>query len=65
MIADHLIDIETWLKGADHMAVLGVSYARVLAEPDRQARRVAGFLAAPLDVDEMIRSVEPALCRQT
>lgn len=63
-LAEHLVDVETWLESAPHMRWCGVGYARVLAEPRREAERVARFLGAPVDVDAMARAVEPDLWRQ-
>lgn len=63
-LAEHLVDVETWLESAHHMRVCGVSYGRVLAEPRREAERIARFLGAALDLDAMARAVEPDLQRQ-
>ncbi len=63
-LAEHLVDVEAWLEGAPHMRWCGVGYARVLAEPRREAERVARFLDTPLDIDAMARAVEPDLWRQ-
>jgi hypothetical protein len=63
-LADHLVEIETWLEHARHMHVLGVSYERVLAEPAVQIERIVSFLGVGLDRDKMAAAVEPALRRQ-
>lgn len=62
-LAAHVAEIEAWLKGADHIDVLYASYNRVLADPGKQAERVAKFLGAPLDVAAMTACVEPSLYR--
>jgi hypothetical protein len=63
-LADHLVDVDSWLESAGHMRVCGVSHRRVLAEPRPQAERVARFLGVELDLDAMARAVEPHLWRQ-
>lgn len=64
MLAEHLVDLETWFESAPHVQRIGVNYERVLADPRREAARIAAFLGAPLDIDAMCRHVEPALQRQ-
>ena len=63
-LAEHVVDVEGWLDGAGHVRRLGVSYERVLADPRPQAERIAAFLGLHLDIDAMVRAVEPALQRQ-
>ncbi len=63
-LAEHLVDVEAWLEGAAHVRWCPVGYARVLADPRREAERMADFVGAPLDVDAMLRAVEPGLWRQ-
>ena len=64
LLAEHLVDIETWLDTSRHVRRLGVSYARVLAEPRVQSERITRFLERDLDFDAMARAVEPGLWRQ-
>lgn len=61
---EHLVELESWLQSARHMKVLGVSYERVLAQPDKEIERVLGFLELDLDATAMRRAVEPSLQRQ-
>ncbi len=61
---EHLVELESWLATARHMKVLGVSYERVLAQPDKEIERILGFLELDLDAAAMRRAVEPALQRQ-
>jgi hypothetical protein len=63
-LAEHIVEIETWLEGARHMRVLGVSYEHVLAQPASEIDRVLRFLELDLDAAAMIRAVEPPLQRQ-
>jgi hypothetical protein len=64
LLAEHLVDIDTWLATARHVRWLGVSYERVLAEPHAQAARIAQFLERDLDLEAMVASIEPGLRRQ-
>ena len=64
LLAEHLVDIETWLTAAGHVRRLGVSHARVLSEPRDQSERIARFLERDLDLDAMARAIEPGLWRQ-
>lgn len=63
-LGDHLVEIEAWLETAAHMQVLGVSYERVLADPEPQVQRIVRFLELDLDVPAMLRAIEPGLQRQ-
>lgn len=63
-LAEHLVEIDTWLQTARHMTVLGVSYERALVEPERQVRRVQQFLELDLDTAAMQRAIEPELQRR-
>lgn len=63
-LADHLVEIETWLETARHMKVLGVNFERVISEPEAQVARILGFLEMDLDASAMVRAIEPALRRQ-
>jgi len=63
-LAEHLVELDTWLESAGHVKLLGVSYEKVLADPAAQSARIAAFLERELDVDAMARAVEPALQRQ-
>jgi hypothetical protein len=64
LLAEHVVDIETWFEQAAHVQRCSVSYERVLADPAAHARRIADFLGVALDVDAMARAVEPELRRQ-
>lgn len=63
-LGDHLVEIEAWLETAAHMRVLGVSYERILADPEPQVQRIVRFLELDLDVPAMLRAIEPGLQRQ-
>ena len=63
-LAEHLAEVESWLDGKPHIRRLGVGHARVLADPRREAERMAAFLDVALDPDAMAGAVEPGLWRQ-
>ncbi len=63
-LAEHVVEVETWLETAGHMRVLAVGYERVLAHPEHEIDRVLRFLELPLDAAAMLRAVEPQLQRQ-
>lgn len=64
MYAEHLCEVRQWLRHRKNTRVLNVAYDRVLADPEGFARSVADFLAVPMDVAAMARTVDPALRRQ-
>lgn len=61
IFAAHVEEVEAFLRGRDDIEVLFVSYNRLVADPERQAKRVAEFLG--LDIGDMIRAVDPDLYR--
>lgn len=63
-LAEHIVELDSWLETAHHMRVLGVSYERVLAQPEIEIERIVRFLELELDRTAMLRAIEPALRRQ-
>jgi hypothetical protein len=61
---NHLSKVERWLRAQPHIEVLHCSYNDVLKDPAGQAKRVAEFLDAGLDVGLMAGAVDPSLYRQ-
>lgn len=59
----HLRQVREYLSRQDHLSVLYVNYNDVLADPGRQARRVARFLPHDLDANSMAAVVDPSLYR--
>jgi hypothetical protein len=59
----HLEKLHEWLGRQGHMAVLPVSYNKLLAEPAIEADRVNRFLDEKLDAEKMARVVDPSLYR--
>ena len=59
----HLDRLREWLGQQGYMAVLRVSYNRLLQQPDREAKRVSDFLGSRLDVESMTQAVDLSLYR--
>lgn len=62
--AAQLVRVQEWLKRADNVHVLPVSYAQVVDDPASTARRLAVFLGAPFDESAATAAVDPKLRRQ-
>ena len=60
----HLRDTERFLATRGNMAVLKIEHAKVLADPARQASRVAAFLGGGVKVELMAAQVEGSLHRE-
>ncbi|MBN1953942.1 MAG: sulfotransferase [Anaerolineae bacterium] len=60
----HLQQIETWLAEQPNIEVLYVSYNEIVEQPAEQLRRVNQFLGGALDLERMVKVVEPKLYRQ-
>lgn len=60
----HLAQVESWLAVQPNMSVLFIDHGRVMADPEKQARRVSDFLTHPLDVQAMAAVVDRTLYRQ-
>lgn len=54
---------EYFMKHSPSVEYLDVHYAKVLADPEGEARRIAAFLGADLDVRKMAAMVDPDLYR--
>jgi len=60
----HLREVDGWLRGKPHLAVLRVEHSAVLARPRQESERIASFLGRPMDVDAMAQQVEHSLYRE-
>jgi hypothetical protein len=59
----HLATVRSFLSSRSCFATLDVQYRDALAEPAREAVRIASFLGRDLDTANMQRAVEPQLYR--
>jgi len=62
--AGHIEQVEAWMRVADHVDVLFVSYNRMHSDGDKQISRVINFLQADLDGSKMAAVIDPSLYRQ-
>jgi hypothetical protein len=60
---EHLRRVRRLLRQDARFEALEVAYAEVVADPGAQARRIARFLALPLDVEAMAAAVDASLYR--
>ena len=60
----HLREIEAWIETQPHCSLLGVDYNALVESPRSVAETVRQFVAADLDVEAMVRCVDPALYRR-
>jgi hypothetical protein len=63
LFEQHLREVRALLRDDARFEALDVAYADVIADPAGEARRIARFLAAGLDVERMTAAVDPALYR--
>jgi hypothetical protein len=59
----HLERLHHWLRQQPNMTVLRVSYNDLVAHPRAQVERVSHFLGGTVDIDDMLRAVDPTLYR--
>lgn len=62
--AAHVEEVEAWMRQAEHVDVLFVSYNRMHGDAAKQIARIAGFLGCELDTGKMAEVVDPSLYRQ-
>ena len=63
LYARHMHDVARLIAARPCFQALDVEYAQVLADPRREAARVATFLERPLDIDAMAAAVDRRLYR--
>ena len=63
-LARHVEKVVRFVDAAEHLDVLHVQHAEVLASPRAAAERVARFVGRPLRVEAMAAAVDPQLFRQ-
>lgn len=59
----HIRQIEGWLVKQPHFEVIYINYNEVFSNPTDQAEAVNDFLGGSLNVENMVRVVNPALYR--
>jgi hypothetical protein len=59
----HLHRLGEWLPCQQNMAVLPINYNSLIDRPHEQAMRVRQFLGDGLDVETIVRAIDPALYR--
>lgn len=59
----HVSQVEKWLGEQPNMGVLYVHYSDILADPEKEARRINDFLGGDLQVERMAEVVDPDLYR--
>jgi hypothetical protein len=63
VFGEHLRRVRRLLREDARFVAIEVAYAAVIADPAGQARRIARFLALPLDVEAMAAAVDASLYR--
>src|SRR3989337_1101301 len=64
LFSKHLSEIEAWLSERKNFRTLYIHYDEVLKNPQETAEDIQKFLGRGLNIDNMIKSVDPALYRQ-
>jgi hypothetical protein len=59
----HVSQVESWLREQPNIQVLYEHYSDILADPEREARRINDFLGGRLQVERMAEAVDPDLYR--
>ena len=59
----HVSQVESWLREQPNIQVLYEHYSDILADPEKDARRIDDFLGGRLQVERMAEAVDPDLYR--
>lgn len=62
-IKDHLREVRAWLEERTDIAICRVGYRKLVSDPAGTAETVREFLTINLDVEAMVRQVDPSLYR--
>ena len=60
----HLNQVKLWLGNKSNVSVCPVEYHQLLRDPRRISETVQDFVKASLDIEAMVRQVDPSLYRQ-
>jgi len=60
----HIQDVFAWMERQTQLAVLTVQFEKLLGDPASQAERMRRFVDLNLDLEAMIRAVDPSLHHQ-
>ena len=58
-----LAEFDRWIAGRRNFSILDVEYKKMISEPRPQCEQINGFLDGRLDIEAMIRAVDPNLYR--
>ncbi|MHA1803996.1 MAG: sulfotransferase [Promethearchaeota archaeon] len=58
-----LNNVELWMDENENIEVLKVNYSDMIQDPIPQIKRIMEFLNLPLDVDKMLKAIDPTLYR--
>jgi hypothetical protein len=61
--AEHLRDVRAWLEKRTDIVVCRVGYRKLLKDPAGTSEAVRDFLTLDLDLESMVRQVDPSLYR--
>ncbi len=64
ILENHLREIEVWLSQQDYIARIDMPYKEIVNDPQTYVEKIAQFLGCALDLDSMVRTVDPKLYRQ-
>lgn len=64
LFSKHLGEIEAWLSARKNFKTLYINYDEVVKQPQETAENIQKFLGRELNIDNMIKSVDPSLYRQ-
>ena len=60
---DHIREVAAWLEQRTDVPLFRMGYRKVLSDPIGYAERICEFLGIDLDLEAMVRQVDPALYR--
>jgi len=64
LFSKHLSEIEAWLSERKNFKILYINYGDVVKQPKETAENIQKFLGRELNIDNMIKNVDPSLYRQ-